>query len=166
MGKVAIHWFRQDLRLADNPALLKACESSQVLPIYILDDINSNEYAMGGASRWWLYHSLKSLNQSLNESLSVYVGDPEEIFKDLIDRFDVESVYWNRCYESWRIQRDERIKKNLKDKGVTVQSFKASLLWEPWEVSKADRTPYKVFYSFLSQGMFVIRISSFSFTRA
>ena len=56
-----IHWFRQDLRLADNPSLTHAAENGQVLQVYILDDINSGEHKMGGASRWWLHHSLKAL---------------------------------------------------------------------------------------------------------
>jgi deoxyribodipyrimidine photo-lyase len=66
----AIYWFRQDLRLSDNPALTLASEHERVLPIYILDDTNPNEQAMGGASRWWLHHSLHALNQSLGGSLS------------------------------------------------------------------------------------------------
>jgi len=64
-NNIAIHWFRQDLRLSDNPALSKAVAAGTVMPIYILDDENAAEYAMGAASRWWLHHSLSSLNQSL-----------------------------------------------------------------------------------------------------
>ena len=56
--KIGIHWFRQDLRLGDNPALINATQHQQVLPIYILDDINAGDNAMGGASRWWLHYSL------------------------------------------------------------------------------------------------------------
>ena len=69
-----IHWFRQDLRLSDNPALFEAAKNSSILPIYILDDINSKELAMGGASRFWLHHSLNSLNKSLDQNLSIYSG--------------------------------------------------------------------------------------------
>ena len=50
---VSIHWFRQDLRLADNPALSLAAENTHVVPIYILDDRNAADFAMGEASRWW-----------------------------------------------------------------------------------------------------------------
>jgi deoxyribodipyrimidine photo-lyase len=57
---VAIHWFRQDLRLSDNPALTIAARQGNILPIYILDDDNAGEHAMGAASRWWLHHSLQS----------------------------------------------------------------------------------------------------------
>ena len=62
---IAIHWFRQDLRLTDNLSLEEAAEFDAVLPIYILDDENSQEFKKGSSSRWWLHHSLQSLNESL-----------------------------------------------------------------------------------------------------
>ena len=108
-----IHWFRQDLRLSDNPALFEAAKNSSILPIYILDDINSKELAMGGASRFWLHHSLHSLNKSLDQNLSLYSGDPITVILDIIDRLDIKEIFWNRCYEPWRINRDTHIKKNL-----------------------------------------------------
>ena len=101
--KIAIHWFRQDLRLSDNPALTKSAEHEAILPIYILDDDNAENHAIGGASRWWLHHSLQALNVSLGNKLSVYHGDPQTILDDILKRFDVSAVYWNRCYEPWRI---------------------------------------------------------------
>ena len=59
-----IVWFRQDLRLEDNPALTKASENyARILPIYILDDENAESWSMGEASRWWLHKSLESLNK-------------------------------------------------------------------------------------------------------
>ena len=103
---ISIFWFRQDLRIADNPGLTKAVEGGNVLPIYIYDNVNSKEYEMGSASKWWLHHSLVNLNKSLNNNLSIYVGDPQEVLKDIINNFNVESINWNRCYEPWRIQRD------------------------------------------------------------
>ena len=90
---VAIHWFRQDLRLSDNPALYEASKNDSVLTIYILDDTNSGEHKMGGASRFWLNHSLSALRESLDQNLSIYHGDPLEILLDLLDRFNVKDVY-------------------------------------------------------------------------
>lgn len=152
MNKVAIHWFRQDLRLSDNPSLFSATKSSKVLPIYILDDINSSDYKMGSASRWWLHNSLKSLNDSLGNNLSLYIGDPEIILKKLIAQYDVTDIFWNRCYEPWRLNRDKDIKVFLENRGVRVKTFNGSLLWEPWEVLKKDGTPYKVFTPFYKNG--------------
>lgn len=150
--RVAIHWFRQDLRCLDNPALTAASEHGAVLPIYILDTKNAGAFAMGGASRWWLHHALASLQTSLNEKVSLYAGDPLTILADILSRYDVEAVYWNRCYEPWRQQRDEKIKTHLKSLGVTVESYNGSLLWEPWSVSKKDGTPYKVFTPYFRKG--------------
>jgi deoxyribodipyrimidine photo-lyase len=149
--KIAIHWFRQDLRLSDNPALTKAAEHEAVLPIYILDD-NAGNYVMGGASSWWLHHSLKALNVSLGNKLSVYRGNPQTILDDILTRFDVGAVYWNRCYEPWRMQRDTLIKESLKKRAIEVHTCNGSLLWEPWNIKKDDGTPYKVFTPFYRKG--------------
>ena len=65
-----IHWFRQDLRLSDNPSLHHASKNDHVLPVYILDNENSGDFSMGGASRFWLHHSLKSLNENLNNNFN------------------------------------------------------------------------------------------------
>ncbi len=151
-GPVAIHWFRQDLRLADNPALTDALEEGTVLPLYILDDENSGDHKMGGASRWWLHYSLNALNESLGGKLSVYQGDPKTILLDLIQKYKIKSVHWNRCYEPWRITRDKKIKDELVDQGVNAISHNGSLLWEPWEIHKNDGTHYKVFTPFYRKG--------------
>ncbi|PIE02442.1 MAG: deoxyribodipyrimidine photolyase [Acidobacteria bacterium] len=148
----AIHWFRNDLRLYDNPALCLAAEHERVLPVYILDEEHSGGYAMGSASRWWLHHSLQSLSKDLGGALSVYRGDPLTILQCLIERFSVKAVYWNRCYEPWRIRRDTKIKKTLQAQHIHVESQNASLLWEPWTVSKKDGTPYKVFTPYYRKG--------------
>ena len=70
-----LHWFRNDLRLSDNPALHAAVSNGAILPVYILDDENSGPYQFGGASRVWLHHSLTSLNDDLNGNLVVVIGD-------------------------------------------------------------------------------------------
>ena len=66
-----IHWFRQDLRLSDNPAFTAACVAGNVLPIYILDDDNAGPDGMGSASRWWLHQSLNALSSALNGKLYI-----------------------------------------------------------------------------------------------
>ena len=143
--EITIHWFRQDLRIEDNPALFEGSEQGTVLPIYILDDEHSGEHQLGAASRWWLHHSLKKLNESLDGALCVYAGDPQTILVELIARLNIKALYWNRCYEPWRTLRDKKIKEALRAHGIDCQSFNGSLLWEPWKVLKSDGTPYKVF---------------------
>ena len=149
---ISIFWFRQDLRLSDNPGLTKSLESKNVLPVYILDDINSGENKMGGASRWWLHRSLENLNKQLDNKISFYSGDPLEIFKNLIAKFNLKGIYWNRCYEPWRIKRDTNIKKYLIDHGIEAYSYNSNLLWEPNQILKVDQTPYKVFTPYYKKG--------------
>jgi len=147
-----IVWFRQDLRLQDNPALLYASQTAHpILPIYILDDHHSDPWSMGGASKWWLHKSLTALNLSLEDCLVFEKGDPLAILSSLIERTKAKGLYWNRCYEPWRIQRDTLIKKTLKPTGVEIKSFNGSLLFEPHEVLKKDGTPYRVFTPFYKQ---------------
>jgi len=112
-----ILWFRQDLRLSDNPALSAAHERKRpIIPIYILDDINSQAWQMGSASRWWLHNSLTHLQQSLQGKLLFEKGDPETILTRLLKETGAQTVIWNRCYEPWRIHRDKTIKANLKNR--------------------------------------------------
>lgn len=150
--KISILWFRQDLRLEDNPALCAAVENGTLLPIYILDDETAGIWKMGQANRVWLHHSLKALSHSLGGKLSIYRGKADYVLAELTERFDVSTVYWNRCYEPWRIKRDIDIKETLTENAITVHSFNGSLLWEPWEISKNDGTPYRVFTPFYKRG--------------
>jgi len=152
MSNVVIYWFRQDLRLSDNPALTRAVASGNVLPVYILDDENAGDHAMGGASRWWLHNSLIALNKSLGGKLNFYRGDAKRVLPDLVSRHGARLVVWNRCYEPWRITRDASIKERLKQGGIAVESFNGALLWEPWEIRKNDGTPYRVFTPFYRKG--------------
>ncbi len=147
-----IFWFRQDLRLADNPGLFAAARAGKVIPVYILDDVNAGRWRMGAASRWWLHHSLASLNASLGGRLKLFRGDASKIIPQLVAGTGAGEVCWNRCYEPWRIARDTTIKEHLGEKGCRVRSFNGSLLWEPWEVLKQDGTPYKVFTPYFRRG--------------
>ena len=150
---VALFWFRQDLRLSDNPALFEATQNGTLMPIYILDDEEAHDLKMGAASRWWLYHSLVSLNKSLDGKLNLYRGSAEKIIFSLLEKQPISAVYWNRCYEPRRIEKDTKIKTLLQNRNVTCKSFNGSLLWEPWEVLKTDHTPYKVFTPFYRQAI-------------
>ncbi|MGI9203811.1 MAG: cryptochrome/photolyase family protein [Woeseiaceae bacterium] len=148
-----IVWFRQDLRLTDNPALITAVDSgAQILPIYILDDENAGDWKMGGASRWWLHQSLESLDKSLQGELRLLRGDAAKLLPSVAEQVNAEQVVWNRCYEPWRIARDRLIMAKLREVGVTVKSHNGSLLFEPQGITKADGTPYKVFTPFYRKG--------------
>lgn len=147
-----LHWFRQDLRLSDNPAWVRACEGDEVLPVYIHDTVNAGDQALGAASEWWLHHSLESLDDSLNGDLNIYSGDTGAILPELVQTHGISEVTFNCCYEPWRASLDDQIIEELEKRNVKVSLFTGSLLWDPEEVLKQDGTPYKVFTPFFKKG--------------
>ncbi|MBK7771624.1 MAG: deoxyribodipyrimidine photo-lyase [bacterium] len=147
-----IHWFRQDLRLADNPALHRAAAAGRVLPVFVLDDVNAGSLRRGAASRWWLHHSLAALDRSLQGRLVLLRGDALDLVPALAAQVGATAVHWNRCYEPWRIARDTKLKEKLAAQGVAAVSTNGSLLWEPWDVSNAAGKPYQVFTPFYRKG--------------
>ncbi|HHF7365906.1 TPA: deoxyribodipyrimidine photo-lyase [Legionella bozemanae] len=143
---VALIWFRQDLRLNDNPAFIEACSHHQfVIPLYIYNEKNS---VLGGAQAWWLHYSLISLNRSLNQcglNLVLRKGEPLEIILDLAKTISISSVFWNRCYEPSAISRDKKIKATLLERGIEVYSSNGTLLHEPWTIRNKNGDYFKVF---------------------
>lgn len=153
MTAPVIVWLRQELRRGDNPALYAAYdEGFPVIPLYILEDEDAHEWRMGSASRVWLFHSLKALDDSFNGHLIIQRGKAGELIPWLVKKTGARAVYWNRCYEPWRIQRDKELKAKLEKEGLDVRSYKASLLWEPWKIQTQDGSPYKVFTPFYKKG--------------
>nr|WP_136249474.1 deoxyribodipyrimidine photo-lyase [Ningiella ruwaisensis] len=148
----SIVWFRQDLRINDNPALKAACDNGKVIPVYILDESAPEKAQLGGASKWWLHHALNDLADSFEQQLIVEQGDAKEILHRLADEFNATHVLWNRMYEPWARERDADIKSSFKDSNVVAKSLNGSLLWEPWEISKKDGGPYKVYTPYYRKG--------------
>ncbi len=148
----AIVWFRQDLRLSDNPALAAAIAAKvPIVPLYVLDDAAADTWKAGGASRWWLHKSLEALSRDLAKRGSRLIlrrGRAEKILPALVAETGAKAVFWNRLYEPWATARDAKLKETLKARGVTVTSFNGSLLKEPWEVKTGGDTPFKVFTPF------------------
>ena len=145
-------WFRNDLRLSDNPALDYAAKNGEVMAIYIFDEKVDIDKKLGAASKWWLHHSLESLNKDLNGKLNIYQGDAAKIIKKLHDNYNFTGIYWNRRYEPLLKNQDTAIKKYFHELNVEVKSFNAALLFEPHEVLKDDKTPYKVFTHYYRKG--------------
>jgi deoxyribodipyrimidine photo-lyase len=143
-----IVWFRQDLRVADNPALAHAAANGAVLPIYVLDETPPPDgRPMGAASRWWLHHSLTALAQDLG-GLVLLRGDPLRLVPDLVKQTGAAGIYWNRCYEPASVRRDSKLKAQLSQAGLNVASFNASLLFEPWQIATSESQPFKVYSPF------------------
>lgn len=147
-----IVWFRQDLRIADNPALHEAVKVGEIIPVYILDEDGAQDFSLGQAGKWWLHESLKSLKDDLQGHLIIAQGDSLKILQRMVKKYKATSVYFNRCYQPWVIKRDLKIKKKLTESGLDVQSFNGALLWNPEDIVKSDATAYKVFTAFYKNG--------------
>jgi deoxyribodipyrimidine photo-lyase len=149
---VAIVWFRRDLRLADNPALAAACERSRRLVLlYVHAPEEEGDWQPGGASRWWLHHSLARLSQSLRArgaELQIRRGPTLPALLDVARETGAASVFWNRLYEPMIAARDQRVASGLREAGLGAESFNAALLVEPWESRSAQGGPYRVFTPF------------------
>ena len=154
MPNTAICWFRRDLRLADNPALARAAAvavADRLIPLYIHAPDEDDPWAAGGASRWWLHHSLTSLGRALGERgsrLLVTSGDSLTELRRIAALSGATRVFWNRLYEPAAVKRDAHIKQALRQEGLSCESFNASLLLEPWDVTTGARGPYRVFSAF------------------
>lgn len=148
----AIVWFRRDLRLADNPALRAACDGARhVVALYVHAPQEDGEWAPGGASRWWLHHSLARLDEALGTRggrLTIRRGDSLHTLLEVARETGAQSVYWNRLYDPARTGHDRHIKAALREAGLECESFNAGLLHEPWEVRTGQGEPYRVFTPF------------------
>lgn len=161
MNAPAIVWFRRDLRLTDHPALHAATAShASLLPLFIHAPDEDGDWAAGAAGRWWLHHSLASLQAALRRhhvDLHIGRGESLSILRETIRRTGATAVYWNRLYEPASIARDSYIKKALRADGIEVHSFNAALWWEPWEVATRQEQPYRVFTPFWRQARTSLR---------
>jgi deoxyribodipyrimidine photo-lyase len=140
-----ILWFRQDLRLADNPALQAAVASGRpIIPLFILHEASDGR-PWGSASLWWLDKSLRALEADLRARGSRLIlrrGDPTIILPALAQELGAQAM-WNRLYGQAAVARDSDLKREL---GST--SFNASLLTEPWQVKTGSGGVFQVFTPF------------------
>ena len=152
MKEKCILWFRKDLRLHDNPSLIKALEYNKILPIFIFDKTLYEYKKIGSASLWWLEKSLIELDKRLNGKLLVVEGDSYDLVPKICNKFSANAIFWNRCYEPDRIVKDSKIKKNLLENNINAVSSNSSLLWEPWTIKNKSGNFYKVFTPFYKRG--------------
>ena len=147
----ALLWFRDDLRLADNPALFAACASGRpLILLYVLDEESREARAPGAATKWWLDKSLRALAERITAKggrLVLRRGAAEAVIADVVKESRAEAVYWNRRYGPAR-KIDERIKAALKADNIAVESFNGSLLAEPFAIKTGAGGDFKVFTPF------------------
>lgn len=141
---------RADLRLLDNAALCKAISSGgAVTALFVLDD--EADRAHGGASRWWLHHSLTSISKklaSLGISLALRRGTTFDVVKDVQAEIGATHVYWNRCYDKYGVALGRSLKEWATSTDIKAQSFDGALLHEPFTAKTKSGTPFKVFTPF------------------
>ena len=152
MNRPCLVWFRRDLRLEDQPALNAAItRGGPIIPIYVTDASDQSDWSPGAASRWWLHHSLSRLNHqliSLGSKLIVRHGESLSQLLSLINETQADAVFWNRSYEPASIDRDSRVKAELRKQGITAESSNGRLLFEPWEIQTKEGRPYRMFTPF------------------
>ena len=148
--RVAICWFRRDLRLYDHAALFHALKDhEQVLPLFIFDRHILDKLEDQADRRvCFIYESLLRMQEKLlqfGSTLLVQHGFPEQVFLSLSEEFNITHVYANHDYEPYGIERDKLIGKLLSDRGIPFLTFKDHVIFEKDEIRKPDNTPYTVF---------------------
>ncbi|KVC27910.1 DNA photolyase family protein [Burkholderia pseudomultivorans] len=148
----AIVWFRDDLRLTDQPALARAVASGRPLVCVFVDDTGAGAgRPLGGAARWWLHGSLAGLDAALARRggrLLLLRGDARHEIERIAHDTGAAAVYWNRRYAQPQRDADAALKASLKARGLAVESSNGSLLNEPWEVLTGAGAPFQVFTAY------------------
>lgn len=147
---IEIVWFRQDLRLFDNPALYHAIKTKKpVVGIYIFDD--TLKKTMGSAQRWWLHHSLTALIdrfKSLGGQFYLYKGNTCTILKDILKNNKIQSLYSSCVFEPEQLKIDEDLEKFCEQCDVTYHCYDYNLLNHPETIINKQGCFYKVYTSF------------------
>lgn len=147
--KRGLLWFRQDLRLSDNPALFAASHCEELLAVYIKD--TADPHPIGEAQQWWLHHSLQALKKDLQAHgirLHCLQGDAKQRIPQLVEQYAIDTVFWNRRYTPGHQALDRAIKSQIQASARVVHSFNGSLLIEPWTVLNKQGEAFKVFTPF------------------
>ena len=145
-------WFRQDLRLSDNPAMAVAVERRfPVIPVFIWAPEEEGAWPQGAASRWWLGRSLAKLSADLEKRgsrLIVRRGPTEETMGRLVAESGAAAVFWNRRYEPAAVARDNQMQSQWREHGLLAESFNGSLLFEPGTILNQNGQPFRIFTAF------------------
>jgi deoxyribodipyrimidine photo-lyase len=147
--KVALFWFRRDLRLEDNTGLFHALQSDfPVIPLFIFDDAILENLPINDARVSFIYDSLHKLQQQLEvvqSSILIKKGKTTEVWQSLIDEFDIQQVFFNKDYEPYALNRDVSVTQLLKENNIESFSYKDHVIFEEKEITKADGLPYTVY---------------------
>lgn len=148
--KVNIFWFRRDLRLDDNVGFYEALKSDlPVVPIFIFDKDILDKLPEDDARVTFIFEELQRMRATLQEeqdsSLAMYYGKPMDIWKEILESYEIDTVFTNRDYEPYAKERDEKIDQLLAEKNIDFKTFKDQVIYEKDEVVKNDGDPYVVY---------------------
>lgn len=147
---IVVFWFRRDLRMNDNHALYRALRCGlPVLPIFIFDtNILIHLQNKSDARVSFIYNTLYNIHtqlEAIGSGLRVYYGNPTEIWKSIIETYNVRAVFFNNDYEPYARKRDEEIEQFLQSNNINVHSYKDQVIFEKNEITKDNGLPYTVF---------------------
>ncbi|MGB7374939.1 cryptochrome/photolyase family protein [Pontixanthobacter sp.] len=146
MNTPQIVWLRRDLRLADQPAFYGAAQAGPVIPVFILDDEAAGDHAYGGASRWWLHHSLQDLSNTLgrrNSRIILRRGNAVEQLIALAKETGAETIHANRHYEPWWRKAQGKVSDALE-----LRLYDGLYLFPSGHVTTGSGNPYKIYTPF------------------
>ncbi len=154
--KVAVFWFRRDLRLQDNVGLFHALTgNAPVLPLFIFDPEILDTLPKNDARVSFIYETLQNIRALLQENygsgLTLYFDNPLNAFNRLLESYDVQAVYANNDYEPYAKQRDERIRDFLAIHKIDFKTCKDQVIFEKDEVVKDDGQPYVVYTPYMKK---------------
>ena len=153
---INIFWFRRDLRLEDNHGLFEALNGPhKVLPIFIFDSEILEKLPKQDARVTFIYETLQTLNSKLEKEhdsgIAIYYGKPITIFKQLVEKYAIETIYTNHDYEPYARARDTEIKTFLDKQDVAFKTYKDQVIFEKDDVVKSDGTPYLVYTPYMKR---------------
>jgi deoxyribodipyrimidine photo-lyase len=151
---VNIFWFRRDLRLDDNVGFYNALKSEHpVLPIFIFDKEILEKLPKDDARLTFIYETLQKMRTKLEDkntsSIAMFHGEPATIYKNLLAKYNIDTVFTNRDYEPYAKDRDDKIQQLLNDNNIKFKTFKDQVIFEQNEVTKKDGLPYVVYTPYM-----------------
>ncbi|MEZ7856308.1 MAG: deoxyribodipyrimidine photo-lyase [Polaribacter sp.] len=151
---VNIFWFRRDLRLDDNVGFYNALKSEHpVLPIFIFDEEILKKLPKDDARITFIYETLQKMRSKLEDkntsSIAMFHGEPATIYKNLLKKYNIDTVFTNRDYEPYAKERDDKIEQLLNDNTIKFKTFKDQVIFEQNEVTKKDGLPYVVYTPYM-----------------
>jgi deoxyribodipyrimidine photo-lyase len=151
---VNIFWFRRDLRLDDNVGFYNALKSEHpVLPIFIFDEEILKKLPKDDARITFIYETLQKMRTKLKDknssSIAMFHGEPAVVYKNLLEKYNIDTVFTNRDYEPYAKERDGKIEQLLNDNTIKFKTFKDQVIFEQNEVTKKDGLPYVVYTPYM-----------------